>query len=69
MAANARTFHVESAATAFGFSSFFARLVSSAVPIVALIPQPTPMYIFAVNALIGIFVTPLLKVHPDTEKF
>ncbi len=38
MAANARTFHVESAATAFGFSSFVARFVSTAAPIVAIMP-------------------------------
>ncbi len=68
IASNARIFHVESAATAFGFSSFFTRLISSAVPIVAIMPQPTPMIIFAVNALVGILVTILLKVHPDTEK-
>ena len=38
IASNAKIFNVEVAATAFGIGSFFARLISSAVPLVAILP-------------------------------
>jgi len=38
IAANAKIFHVEIAATAFGTGSFFGRLIASAVPLVSTLP-------------------------------
>ncbi len=69
VAANARIFYVENAATAFGFGSFFARLVSVAVPLVAVISQPTPMYIFLANASLALLASLFLKLHPEAETF
>ena len=69
IAANARIFYVENAATAFGFASFFGRLVSVAVPLVAVISQPTPMYIYAANASLALLASLFLKLHPQAENF
>ena len=69
IAANARIFYVENAATAFGFASFFARLACTACPLVAIISQPTPMYIYAAMAIFALLVSLLLKIHPEAENF
>ena len=69
IAANARIFYVENAASAFGFGSFFTQLACTAAPLVAIISQPTPMVIFAANVIFALLASLLLKLHPEAENY
>ena len=62
--ANSTLFEVSRAATAFGTSTFMARLIQSSSPLVSSLSQPTPMYIFSGISIASALTAILIRVPP-----